>query len=124
MDARKIWDYLLERIGNPYGTAGVMGNLQAESGLNPRNLQNSFEAKLGYTDDSYTEAVDSGKYGGFVFDGAGYGLAQWTYWSRKTRLLAMARERSTSIGDLDTQLDVLWAELQASTAVLRGLQSA
>ena len=124
MDARKIWDYLLKRIGNPYGTAGVMGNLQAESGLNPRNLQNSFEAKLGYTDDSYTEAVDSGKYGGFVFDGAGYGLAQWTYWSRKTRLLAMARERSTSIGDLDTQLDVLWAELQASTAVLRGLQSA
>lgn len=124
MDARKIWDYLLERIGNPYGTAGMMGNLQAESGLNPRNLQNSFEAKLGYTNDSYTEAVDSGKYGGFVFDGAGYGLAQWTYWSRKTRLLAMARERGTSIGDLDTQLDVLWAELQASTAVLRGLQSA
>ena len=122
--ARVIWDYLMERIGNPFGVAGLMGNLRAESNLNPRNLQNSFEAKLGYTDETYTAAVDSRAYGGFVFDGAGYGLAQWTYWSRKNRLLTMARERGTSIGDLGTQLEVLWTEIRASPAGLKALKGA
>ena len=56
---RYIWHFLLGHIQNPYGVAGLMGNLRDESGLNPRNLQNSYEKKLGFTDDSYTTAVDS-----------------------------------------------------------------
>lgn len=124
MSAQRIWDYLMERVGNPFGVAGVMGNLYAESGLNPVNLQNTFESKLSYTDQSYTEAVDSGTYRDFVEDGAGYGLAQWTYWSRKQRLIFMARERGTSVGDLDTQLEMLWTELQAYSKVLAVLKDA
>lgn len=123
-NAPKIWEYLMERIGNPFGVAGLMGNLKAESNLKPMNLQNSFENKLGYTDETYTAAVDNGSYGGFIFDGAGYGIAQWTYWSRKTRLLSLARERGTSVGDLDLQLEVLWAELQAYKGVLEVLRGA
>lgn len=38
----------------------AMGNMFAESGLNSRNLQNSYEKKLGYTDASYTKAVVNG----------------------------------------------------------------
>lgn len=124
MNESRIWGFLVGHIGNPFGSAGVIGNLYAESGLNPINLQNTFERKLGYTDESYTAAVDNGSYSGFVFDGAGYGIAQWTYWSRKNRLLSMAREQGKSIGDLDLQLDVLWAELQASSGVLSALQTA
>ena len=124
MNESRIWGFLIAKIGNPYGAAGMMGNLKAESGLNPINLQNTFERKLGYTDETYTAAVDNGSYGGFVFDGAGYGLAQWTYWSRKNRLLSMAHEQGKSIGDLDLQLDVLWTELQASSGILNALQSA
>ena len=120
----KIWNYLLEHIGNPYGVAGMMGNLYAESGLNPKNLQNSFETKLKYTDDSYTAAVDNGEYTGFIFDNAGYGMAQWTYWSRKSRLLSIARERGTSIGDVDTQLECLWSELETNKAILSSLRAA
>ena len=41
------------------GVAGLMGNLYAESGLNPQNLQNTYEKRLGFTDASYTAAVDS-----------------------------------------------------------------
>lgn len=48
-----------------------MGNLYAESGLKPTNLQNSSEKKLGLTDDTYTAAVDNGDYQNFVKDGAG-----------------------------------------------------
>ena len=75
----RIWNYLISAGLNACGAAGLMGNLYAESGLSPTNLQNSFEKKLGYTDATYTAAVDSGAYANFVFDGAGYGLAQWTF---------------------------------------------
>ena len=91
-----------------------MGNLDAESGLKPKNLQNSYEKKLGYTDDSYTAAVDNGSYGNFVKDSAGYGLAQWTYWSRKQNMLTFARAAGKSIGDLEMQLDFLCKELKES----------
>jgi hypothetical protein len=37
-------------------------------------------------DASYTAAVDNGSYTNFTHDFAGYGLAQWTYWSRKQGL--------------------------------------
>ena len=33
--AKKIWDYLIGKIGNEYGVAGLVGNLYAESGLFP-----------------------------------------------------------------------------------------
>lgn len=91
----------------------MMGNLYAESALNPINLQNSFENSLGYTDESYTNAVDSGKYTGFARDQAGYGLAQWTFPARKQNLLNFARSQNKSIGDLDMQLDFLIRELKS-----------
>ena len=80
-DEKAIWDALMDKIGNAYGVAGVMGNLYAESALRSNNLQQSYEKKLGYTDETYTAAVDNGTYTNFVKDSAGYGLAQWTYWS-------------------------------------------
>ena len=110
-NTEKIWKYLKSKGLNDYGAAGLMGNLYAESGLNPKNLQNSYEKKLGYTDAQYTAAVDNGKYKNFVKDSAGYGLAQWTYWSRKQALIDFCKTAGTSIGDLDMQLNVLWKEL-------------
>ena len=70
-----------------------MGNLYAESGLKPNNLQNSYEKTLGFTDITYTEAVDKGAYNNFIHDKAGYGLAQWTWWSRKEALLNYAKQK-------------------------------
>ena len=110
-NTEKIWKYLKSKGLNDYGAAGLMGNLYAESGLNPKNLQNSYEKKLGYTDAQYTAAVDNGKYKNFVKDSAGYGLAQWTYWSRKQALIDFCKTAGTSIGDLDMQLNFLWKEL-------------
>ena len=72
----KIWNFLKSKGLNSFAIAGLMGNLYAESGLNPKNLQNSYEKKLGYTDEAYTAAVDCGKYTNFAKDAAGYGLAQ------------------------------------------------
>ena len=122
---KTIWDYLMRKLGNAYGVAGLMGNLYAESGLRANNLQNSFEKKLGMDDEAYTLAVDMGAYGNFIRDGAGYGLAQWTFWSRKQGIFEFAKSRGKSIGDLQMQLDFLWKELMMSyQAVLTVLQNA
>lgn len=114
----RIWNYLIGKGLSSAGAAGLMGNLFAESALNPKNLQNSYEKKLGYTDDSYTVAVDNGSYDNFVHDSAGYGLAQWTFWSRKENMLTFARAAGKSIGDLEMQLDFLCKELSGSYASL------
>lgn len=107
-----IWDQLYTQIKNKYGVAGLMGNLKAESGLNPKNLQNSFEKKLGMNDDEYTAAVDNGTYKNFIKDGAGYGLAQWTFWSLKQELYNYSKSVNKSIGDLNMQIAVLLKQLQ------------
>ena len=114
-----VWDYFVAKIGNLYGVAGLMGNLNAESGgFRANNLQNSYERSLGYSDDEYTAAVDNGSYTNFVHDSAGYGIAQWTFWSRKEALLNFARQQGKSIGDLYMQLDYLWYELSVKYSTL------
>lgn len=107
-----IWDYCLAQGLSQAGTAGLMGNLYAESGFNPKNLQNTFEKKLGMTDAEYTTAVDNGTYTNFIYDKAGYGIAQWTYWSLKQDLLNYARMTRKSIGNLEMQIEFLLKQLQ------------
>ena len=121
---KTIWNYFIVKGMSPAGVAGLMGNLYAESGLNPQNLQNTYEKRLGFTDASYTAAVDSGAYANFVRDGAGYGLAQWTYWSRKEAMLNYAKKTGASIGDLIMQLDFMYQELKGYVAVFRVLRTA
>lgn len=123
-DEKTIWDFLFKKIGNTYGVAGLMGNLYAESSLRSTNLQNTYETSLGYSDASYTSAVDSGKYTNFVRDNAGYGLAQWTYYIRKQNLLNFAKYKNKSIGDLEMQLEFLYEELSKDyVSVLTSLKS-
>lgn len=121
-----IWNYFSKKGLNDYAIAGLMGNLYCESALRPNNLQNSFEQKLGMNDKAYTKAVNDGTYSdsNFIHDKAGYGLAQWTFWSRKQALLYFADKCSASIDDLEMQLDFLWAELGAYEHVMKVLSKA
>jgi LysM repeat protein len=74
---------------------------------------------------AYTAAVDNGTYNNFVKDAIGYGLAQWTYWSRKQALFNYAKSKNKSIGDLMTQLEFLYKELSESyKSVLKDLENA
>lgn len=116
MNEKTIWNKLISSGMTKAGASGLIGNLYAESALNPKNLQQTYEKSLGYSDESYTQAVDNGSYKNFVRDCAGYGLAQWTFWTRKQALLAFAKERNCSIGDLDMQLDFLIKELKSGYA--------
>lgn len=119
-----MWDFLLSMFKNEYAVAGIMGNINAESALRSNNLQQTYEKKLGYTDETYTQAVDNGTYTNFIKDSAGYGLAQWTYWSRKEMLLNYAKENDKSIGDFKMQLNFLWYELSKNyTSLVKKLQA-
>lgn len=99
--------------------AGIMVNMQAESGFSPINLQNTYEVSLGYSDEAYTLAVDNGTYTNFVNDSAGYGIVQWTYYSRKQNLYNFAKTRNASIGDLGMQLEFFLQELRGYTTTYK-----
>ena len=111
-NAQIIWNFLKREGFSDCGAAGLMGNLDAESALQPNNLQNSYNTSLGLSDEEYTKRVDNGTYTNFVYDSAGYGLAQWTYWSRKQNLLNYIKNKGKSIGDLTSQLEFLVKELK------------
>lgn len=109
-----IWNFFKGKGFTDYAVAGLMGNLYAESGLSQINLQNTGNKKLGLTDAEYTAKVDEGSYLNFIRDSQGYGLAQWTYWSRKQNLYNFAKQKNKSIGDLNMQLEFLYKELSTN----------
>lgn len=106
-DPQVMWNFFKSKGLNDYGIAGLIGNLDYESGLRPTNLEDAYQSKLGYTDAEYTAAVDQGIYTNFVKDSAGYGLAQWTYWTLKQDMLDYFKKAGKSIGDLQTQMEFL-----------------
>ena len=99
----KIWWYLLGLGYTKSGAAGVMGNWMQESGLLSNNVQNG----MGYTDEDYTNGVNNGTISreSFGTDSRGYGLAQWTFSSRKLALYDYKTQKNTGIEDLLMQLE-------------------
>ena len=119
----KIYNFLKAQGFTDAGAVGTMANIKAESAGRPDNLQNTGEKKLGMTDAEYVAAVDAGTYTNFVRDGQGFGLCQWTYWSRKKNLLAYAQQLAASIADMEMQLGFLILELKAYQSLLNLLKT-
>lgn len=133
--APEIWQYLISVGCTEAGAAGLMGNLYAESRLNPNCVEELLLKR--YRDDGYrvwsataydqanyaryTAAVDSGDISEAEFLSPrlytgqthqyGYGLAQWTTAGRKKGLYELCMDDGVSIGDLDAQLTYLYSEL-------------
>lgn len=124
MTDEEMYAYFKTQGLNDYGVSGLMGNLYAESGLSANNLQNTGNSKLGMTDAEYTSAVDNGSYDNFVKDGYGFGLAQWTYYSRKQALLDFMKSAGVSVGHKKKQCEFLIKELAGYTSVLNVLKNA
>ena len=121
---KAFYKYLTEELGlNCAAACGVLANINAESAFKSTNLQQTYEKSLGFTDATYTEAVDNGTYTNFVKDAAGYGLAQWTYWSRKQKLLDFAKSKGKSIGDALMQMQFFGQEIKGYSAAWNTLKS-
>lgn len=104
-----IWNYFINKGFSPCGIAGMMGNMEKESGFITNNAENE---RSPYSDEQYTAMVDNGTYTNFVSDGIGYGLVQWTYSVFKQDLLTRCKNAGKSISDIDCQLDQLYSHLQ------------
>lgn len=119
-NAKYIWKFLYRSGMTKEGIAGLMGNLMAESGLKPNNVEDLLERMLPYDDEGYTKAVDTGVISENEFlhplpeKQYGYGLAQWTVPGRKKKLYAYVKNKGVSIGDLTAQLEFLVAEMKES----------
>ncbi|HLB66296.1 MAG TPA: phage tail tip lysozyme [Candidatus Saccharimonadales bacterium] len=93
----KIWNFLIGKGLTPPQAAGVMGNMQAESGFNPKRVQNT--------------PTPEGDKDNITVDGkTGYGISQWTTVGRQKGLENAAKTAGTPSGDLGTQLQYLFDE--------------
>ena len=97
-----IWNYIIDNWGlTEAQTAAIMGNIAIEGLFSPGMLQNNLSIRY---NTEYIENYNS-------FDSIGWGLMQWTFWSRKQALLEYAEANGTSVGDMDTQLEFIYLEM-------------
>lgn len=93
-------------------TTAIVGNAFSESALYLNNVQNSYENKVG-TDTEYTDKVNNNKItkDEFIHDGAGYGLFQWTFYTRKARMYDYSKQTAKNIETWDVAKCMLDSEL-------------
>ena len=117
---QEIWNMLMVGIGNPYGVAGLMGNLFAESRLDPLCktggkdagvINTSPENYVAFIMDGFIMPQD------FAHDECAFGLAQWRYWSRKEALYLHIREYGMNIASPAAQIDFMLKELKTYKTV-------
>lgn len=94
------------------GALGVMGNLDCESGCEANRLQGDFSPYRTASKD-YTARVSNGSISRdqFAKDSKGYGLAQWTYFSRKYALYDWWQKSGKALDDAQMQTEFLLHEL-------------
>ena len=89
----QIWQYLKSKGLSNVAAAGILGNFQAESNMYSDRLQNH---------DPSNGSMDIN-----VDNKTGYGLAQWTYYSRQQALKDYAASVGQQAGDWKTQIDFM-----------------
>lgn len=113
MSKQTIFDQLRKAGCTEAGALALMGNWQEESNLESCRLQGDFQNDR-YPSRLYSDRVDNGRMTEelFIRDGKGWGLAQWTFWTRKKGLLQFCRKRGASISNETAQVDFAVAELK------------
>lgn len=109
---KEIWDALICLIPNPYGVAGLMGNLFAESSLNPKCVTGG-GLKTNAEKESYIRDVNTGviSINLFAHDGVAFGLAQWAFWQRKENFITYVKENHMAVDNLLAQLNYIQKEI-------------
>lgn len=119
--SKAVWDNLMTYISNEIGVSALMANLYAESFIIPYRCQGDFDSVAKFLPSrNYTKNVDDGTVNEYDFvehglyeNQDGYGLAQWTYYTRKQALYNMWKNGNyDSIGNLDLALAYLKSELE------------
>lgn len=110
MSKETIFSYLKQGGLSPVGACAVMSNMYCESLLK----SNIVEKRCSMSDEEYTNAVDRGIMSCYQFahDAYGYGLCQWTFYSRKDALWKKTVAIGISISDEMAQCTFCTSELK------------
>ena len=114
MGAKEIYTLLRSEGMSHAGACGIMGNMQAESELKSTIVQRGMQKK---SDEDYTLAFDVNPES-YIYDSVGYGLCQWTFWSRKKNLRQFAQNWGVSVGAEDMQVCFAVYELKTDFPAL------
>ena len=110
MSKETIYGYLKQGGLSHNGACAMLGNMYCESLLK----SNIVERRCTLSDEEYTKAVNDGTISCYQFsrDAFGYGLCQWTYWTRKQELWQRTVQNGISIADEMAQCEFCIAELK------------
>lgn len=113
MSKQTIYNTLLQSGMTREAALGMMGNMMCESGLEANRLQGDFNP-FRTVSKSYTQRVMSFELSrdAFAKDSRGYGLCQWTYYSRKYALYDFWKQSGKSLDDPIMQCQFAVAELK------------
>ena len=103
---RYIWNFLRNIWGlSDMHSAAIMGNIKQESEYSPTNAQDN-----SYPGERNPEYIP--RYA--IHDDIGWGIVQWSHWSRKQAFSDYAKQKNVSIGDMDVQLEFVRYECNGS----------
>ncbi|AGB62592.1 putative tail lysin 2 [Bacillus phage phiAGATE] len=92
-NSEKIWNFFSDKGFKPSAIAGIMGNLQQESGLDPTAKNSSSGA---------------------------FGVGQWLG-GRKKNLHDFAKKGGMDVNSLDTQLQFMWKEMNGGESTFKSI---
>ena len=118
-DYQKIYNLLRGSGLSEAGALGLMGNWDCESNCEACRVQGDFTSDRS-TSKRYAANVNSGSTSRntFMNDQKGWGLAQWTYFTRKGSLYDYAKYLGTGIESVDCQVQFAIRELTTDYAGL------
>lgn len=94
------------------GIFGLLGNWQCESGLEAGRLQGDFNSFRTLSKDYVARATNGSlSRDTFAKDAKGFGLAQWTYYSRKYDLWDFWKQSGKTLDSAEMQIDFALREL-------------
>ena len=120
--ALQVRNYLMSQGITPNGAYAILGNMQAESGIDPQKVQTNIWPYIKKDENlkdkikssvDYTKAVDEKTYSRDQFitpygdKRIGYGLVQYTFPAYKSALWERTVGAGKSIGDMRSQVDYL-----------------
>lgn len=116
MSAQTIFEQLRKAGCTVTGALALMGNWECESNLEACRVQGDFTS--GREKSRYYAARIDGGDESVIYDGKGWGLAQWTYHTRKSALIQFCRRKGVSVADEAAQVDFAVSEMQTGYKTL------
>ena len=110
---QQIYNALRQHGLSEAGALGVLGNWDCESNCEPYRVQGDFSSYRSISK-AYVRAIEDGQLPKqqFANDGKGFGLAQWTYPTRKAELYDMAKQTGLPIDSVELQVDFAVREMK------------